>query len=209
MFRRRWTRHPSHRASRSPRFEVRSYSLAYAYNQNLNDQEENATYPSPPHAMLAMSIMFIYFMPLSYALCIFSFNYLSAGFLSLPLHVRMWSEDAWSQGKVSQVQAKMARMRGCGCGLSGCNQQVQGLSFSLLVMYSFRPPSSSSLSPLDGLYQVYYALYHSSSSLKYEDPLFTFQQLYFGPCSRGVGIYFLALCASIVHDAYIYIYIYT
>ena len=111
MFRRRWTRHPSHRASRSPRFEVRSYSLAYAYNQNLNDQEENATYPSPPHAMLAMSIMFIYFMPLSYALCIFSFNYLSVGFLSLPLHVRMWSEDAWSQGKVSQVQAKMARMR--------------------------------------------------------------------------------------------------
>ena len=96
MFKRRWTRHPGHRASHSPGFEVRSYSLAYAYNQNLNDQEENATYPSPPHAMLAMFIMFIYFMPLSYALCIFSFNYLSAGFLSLPLHVRMWSEDAWS-----------------------------------------------------------------------------------------------------------------
>ena len=46
------------------------------------------------HAMLAMSIMFIYFMPLSYALCTFSFHCLSASFLSLPLHVCIWSEDA-------------------------------------------------------------------------------------------------------------------
>ena len=37
-------------------------------------------------------------------------------------------------------------------------------------MYSFRPlPSSSSLSFLDGLYYVYNALYHSSSSLEYGD----------------------------------------
>ena len=40
-----------------------------------------------PNAILAMSIMFIYFMPLSYALCICSFHCLSAGFLSLSLHV--------------------------------------------------------------------------------------------------------------------------
>ena len=32
----------------------------------------------------------------SYALCIFSFHCLSAGFLSLPLHVHTWSEDAWN-----------------------------------------------------------------------------------------------------------------
>ena len=36
------------------------------------------------------------FMPLSYALCIFFFRYLSAGFLSLSSHVHIWSEDAWS-----------------------------------------------------------------------------------------------------------------
>ena len=48
-----------------------------------------------PHAMLAMSIMFICFMPLLYVLFIFSFHCLSAGFLSLPLHVCMWSENAW------------------------------------------------------------------------------------------------------------------
>ena len=39
-------------------------------------------------SMFAMSIMFIYFMPLYYALCIFSLRGLSAVFLSLPLHVR-------------------------------------------------------------------------------------------------------------------------
>ena len=38
-------------------------------------------------------------------------------------------------------------------------------------------------------------------------PLFTFLHLYFRPCSRDVGIYFPALCASIVHDACIYIYL--
>ena len=48
------------------------------------------------HVRLAMSIMFICFMPLSYALCTFSFHCLFAGFLFLPLHVRIWSRDAWS-----------------------------------------------------------------------------------------------------------------
>ena len=47
-------------------------------------------------SMFAMSIMFIYFMPLYNALCIFSLRGLSAGFLSLPLHVRTRSKDAWS-----------------------------------------------------------------------------------------------------------------
>ena len=32
----------------------------------------------------------------SYALCIFFFHCLSADFLSLPLHVHIWSEDVWS-----------------------------------------------------------------------------------------------------------------
>ena len=47
-------------------------------------------------SLLAMSIMFICLMPLSCALCIFSFHCLSARFLSLPLHVHTWSKDAWS-----------------------------------------------------------------------------------------------------------------
>ena len=47
-------------------------------------------------SMFAVSIMFIYFMPLYCALCIFSFHGLFVGFLSLPLHVCKRSEDAWS-----------------------------------------------------------------------------------------------------------------
>ena len=39
-------------------------------------------------------------------------------------------------------------------------------------------------------------------------PLFIFLHLYFGPCSKDIGIYFPALCAYIVHDVCIYIYIY-
>ena len=45
-------------------------------------------------SMFAVSIMFIYFFPFYYALCIFSFHGLSVAFMSLPLHVRTWSEDA-------------------------------------------------------------------------------------------------------------------
>ena len=47
-------------------------------------------------SLLVMSIMLICFMPISYALCIFSFYYLFASFLSLPLHVHIWSKDTWS-----------------------------------------------------------------------------------------------------------------
>ena len=56
-------------------------------------------------SMFAVSIMFIYFFPFYYALCIFSFHGLSSGFLSLPLHVH-----TWSKGMISQAQAKGVRM---------------------------------------------------------------------------------------------------
>ena len=70
--------------------------------------------PHGHHLLLSMSMMLICLMPLSYALCIFSFHCLSAGFLSLPLHVHTWSEDAWSYGTIAQAQAKRVRMRACG-----------------------------------------------------------------------------------------------
>ena len=46
--------------------------------------------------MLAMSIMLIYIMPLSFTLYTFSFHCLFIGFLSLSLHVHTWSEDVYS-----------------------------------------------------------------------------------------------------------------
>ena len=46
---------------------------------------------------LARHVYYAYLLyTFSYALCISSFHCLSAVFLSLPLHVHTWSEDAWS-----------------------------------------------------------------------------------------------------------------
>ena len=102
-------------------------------------------------SMFAMSIMFICFMPLYCAFCIFSFHSLSAGFLSLPLHVRTWSEDAWTR-----AQSPEHKQKGRGCEHANMSQaaavsRFRSLAFPL-VMYSFKPFHSSSLSPLDGLY---------------------------------------------------------
>ena len=47
MSRKRWAKRPDHGASRSLAFEIRSYSLAHAYDRNLNNQEGNTTYLSP------------------------------------------------------------------------------------------------------------------------------------------------------------------
>ena len=48
--------------------------------------------------------------------------------------------------------------------------RFRSLASPLWFMYSFKPLPSSPLSPLDGLYLVYHAMYHSSSSLDYSDP---------------------------------------
>ena len=90
----------------------------------------------------------------------------------------------------------------------GCRHRTfpfQASASSHLFMYSFNPlPSSPSFSlkwvvlgiscrvPIVLISRVWW-------------PLLIFLCLYFGPCSRDVGIYFLALCACIVHDVCIYI----
>ena len=48
------------------------------------------------HAVLAISILLIHFASFCYYLCIFSFHCLFFGFLILPLHVCIWSEDVQS-----------------------------------------------------------------------------------------------------------------
>ena len=69
------------------------------------------------------------FYAFSYALCIFSSHCLSASFFSLPLHVQTWSEDAWSQGIVSQAQAKGAWVQACGYKPSGMFSRFRSLAF--------------------------------------------------------------------------------
>ena len=94
-----------------------------------------------PHAMLASLVCQFALYPLRIIYASLSFHCLSASFLLLPLHVHTWSEDAWSQGIVSQAQAKRARMQAYGYEPSDYVQQNQGSSLSHLFMYSFKPPS--------------------------------------------------------------------
>ena len=75
-----------------------------------------------------------------------------------------------------------------------------------LVMYSFKPPPSSSLSPLDGLYQVYHALYHSSSSLKYGDP-YLLSCIYILGHALGMQAFTFLLCVLALCIMHIYIYL--
>ena len=84
--------------------------------------------------------------------------------------------------------------------------RFKGSSLSHLVMYFSKPPSF--LPPLS----LRWVVLGISCRVPFIPisrvwrPLFTFLHLYFGPCSRDVGIYFPALCACIVHDICIYIY---
>ena len=50
----------------------------------------------PSHALIAISILLVCFAPFAIIYASFPFHCLSIGFLSLPLHVHTWSEDAWS-----------------------------------------------------------------------------------------------------------------
>ena len=74
-------------------------------------------------------------------------------------------------------------------------------------MYSFKSPSF--LPPFSLRWVVLGISCHVPFALisRVWQPLFTFLHLYFGPCSRDVGIYFPPLCACIAHDVCIYIHL--
>ena len=68
------------------------------------------------------------------------------------------------------------------------------------------PPPSSSLSPLNGLYQVYYALYHSFSSLKYGNP-YLLSYIYILGHALGMQVFTFLLCVLALCMMYVYIYL--
>ena len=117
----------------------------------------------------------------------------AAGFLSLPLHVHIWSEDTWSQGMTSWAQAKRARMQACQHESNGYVQQVQGLAFPfgyvLFYTPSFLLPFSLRWFVLGISCFVPFILVS-----RVWQPLFIFLHLYFGSCFGNVGIYFPAMC---------------
>ena len=110
----------------------------------------------------------------------------------------------------ARVESPRCRQKGHGCKHVDISQAAMFSSFrgsspSYLVMYSFKTPSF--LLPFSNRWVVLGISCHVPFVLvsRVWRPLFTFLHLYFGPCSRDVGIYFPALCASIVHDVCIYI----
>ena len=86
--------------------------------------------------------------------------------------------------------------------------RYRSLASSHLVMYSFRPLFF--LPPFSLRWVVLGISCHVPFVLIFRVwwPLFTILHLYFGLCYRDVGIYFPTLCACVVHDVCIYIYIY-
>ena len=127
-------------------------------------------------------------------------------FLSLPLHGHIWSKDTWSQGMISQVQEKRARMRARGQvkRLQSIGLGVQPFPFGYVL---FKPPPYSSLSPLDGLYQVYHALYYSSSSLEYGVP-YLFSCTYILGHALGMQAFTFLLCVLSLCMMQVYIYLF-
>ena len=107
-----------------------------------------------PHAMLALLVCLSALYPLRIIYTSLSFHCLSASFLSLPSHIHIRSKDTQSQGTISQVQAKGARMRACGYKPSGWFSRFRGLASPIWLRTLLNPLSSSLLSHLDGLYQV-------------------------------------------------------
>ena len=75
-----------------------------------------------------------------------------------------------------------------------------------LVMYSSKPLPSSSLSLLDGLYQVYHVMYHSSSSLEYGNP-YLFSCIYILGHALGKQAFTFLLCVLALCMMYVYIYL--
>ena len=75
-----------------------------------------------------------------------------------------------------------------------------------LVMYSFKPLPSSSLSLLDGLYQVNHVVYHSSSSLEYGDPCL-FSRTYILGHALGMQAFTFLLCVLALCMMYVHIYL--
>ena len=154
---------------------------------------------------------------LAYQACFsfYLFLCLSAGLFLLSLHVCTWSEDAWSKGATSQVQAKRARMQARRgkptkgqCSIDQGAQPLQSgflfLSLSKPFLQSMYQDSPSSCTHLLFLLLAWAAF------RGYGNVCLTFPV----PC-RAIPLecwqcffYFPTLCDSIVHDECMYIYIY-
>ena len=94
-----------------------------------------------------------------HALCLFhtllasfSFHFLFASFLSLPLHVHTWSEDAWSWARSPRRKQKGLRCKHANISQAAMFSRFRGLASPIWFCTLLNPFPSSLLSLLDGLY---------------------------------------------------------
>ena len=155
--------------------------------------------------LLAMPIILIRFMP---------FHMLFASFPSIAcllvscLCLCMYTHGARTHGVRARFPRRKQKGRECehvNISQMAVSSRFRGSNLSHLVMYPFKTlafllPFSLSRVILGISCRVPFVLIS-----RVWRPLFIFLHLYFGPCSRDVGIYFPALCACIVHNVCIYI----
>ena len=145
-----------------------------------------------------------------YHLCItyasLSFHCLSASFLSLPLHVHIQSEDAWSQGSISQAQAKRRGCEHVDISQKAMFSSFRGLGSPIWLCTLSDPLTSSLFSLLDGLHQVYHVVYCSSSSLEYGNPCLLSCTYILGH-ALGMQAFTFLLCVLALCMMYVYIYL--
>ena len=157
-------------------------------------------------SLLAMPIMLIHFMP---------FHMLFASFPSIArllascLFLCMYTHGARIHG--ARSRSSRCKQKGRGCEYVDISQAAVFSRFRVqlfpLVMYYFKPLSSSSLSFLDGLYQVYHVVYHLSSSLEYDDPCLLSCTYTLGH-GLGMQAFTFLLCVLELCMMYVYIYLF-
>ena len=111
----------------------------------------------------------------------------------------------------ARARSPRCKQKGRGCEHVDISQaamfsRFRGLASLIWLCTLLNPFPSSLISLLDGLYQVYHATYHSSSSLEYSDPCLLSCTYILGHALGMQAITFL-LCVLALYMMYVYIYL--
>ena len=142
------------------------------------------------------------------SICSLHFFLFIACLLVYCLWLCMYTHEARTHGARTQFSRRKQKRQGCKHVDLSQAAAVSRFRVQLfpLVMYSSKPLPSSSLSTLDGLYQVYHIVYHSSSSLEYDDP-YLLSCTYILGHALGMQAFTLLLCVLALCMMYVYIYL--
>ena len=186
------------------RFIFLSCILAYWFEPNIDPVVFAIIHAPWPTSKgldhpFCMSIMLICLMPLSYTLCI---SFAIACLLVSCLCLCMYTHGA-------RAQSPRRRQNGQGNDHVDMGQVARFNKYRSLAFPFWLCTISNPFLPPPFLSQMVCIRYIMSCTIRphlqsMATPV-VFLHLYFGPCSRDVGIYFSTLCACIVHDVCIYI----